>query len=260
MLRLFDKRRLKTFHILISKLRGYARLKKTFREFKYLSSARGDRFPVSWDDVLFISNENTSNTNFDAHYIYHPAWAARVLAQTKPKYHVDISSTLHFSSIVSAFVPIRFYDYRPAHLALSNLTSGKANLVSLPFKDGSVASLSCMHTVEHVGLGRYGDQLDPDGDLKAIQELQRVTAHGGSLLFVVPIGKPKVLFNAHRIYSYAQIRKYFEKDFELMDFLLIPDNAITRGTIHPAGEKEADQQTYGCGCFWFKKKGFHDNR
>ena len=254
MLKITDLRRLKKPLAVFSKIKAYFELHRTFRKFKELSGGFPERFAVSWDDIFFIANENTSNTGFDAHYVYHPAWAARILAKTKPEFHVDISSTLHFSSIVSAFIPIHFYDYRPAKLELSNLNSERADLLSLPFKNGSIKSISCMHTVEHVGLGRYGDKLDPEGDIKAINELKRVTAPSGDLLFVVPIGKPKVMFNAHRIYSYAQIQEYFGKDFELMNFFLIPDNAVTQGVVYNATENEANQQTYGCGCFWFRKK------
>lgn len=254
MLKITDPRRFKILQKVRTKARAYFELKKTFKNFKELSQKTGNRFPVFWDDVFFILDENTRNTHFDAHYVYHPAWAARILAKTKPEFHVDISSTLHFCSMVSAFIPVKFYDYRPAKLELSDLTSERADLLSLPFESGSVKSLSCMHTVEHIGLGRYGDKLDPDGDLKAIKELSRVMAKNGSLLFVVPIGKAKVMFNAHRIYSYTQIIDYFRKDFELMDFFLIPDNATTDGVVYNATKKDSDQQTYGCGCFWFKKK------
>ena len=65
---------------------------------------------------------------------------------------------------------------------------------------------------------------DPDADLQAIAELKRVLAVGGSLLFVAPVGKPKIMFNAHRVYSYDEITKYFE-GLELREFALIPDNA-----------------------------------
>jgi len=109
-----------------------------------------------------------------------------------------------------------------------------------------------MHTIEHVGLGRYGDKIDPDGDIKAINELKRVLAIDGNLLFVVPIGKPKLVFNAHRIYSYEQIMSYFS-DLKLLNFTLIPDNAREIGLIDNATKEQTDAQKYGCGCFWFKK-------
>jgi hypothetical protein len=211
------------------------------------------RFAVRWSDFYPCIGEKTAGTNFDRHYVYHPAWAARVLARTKPECHMDISSALQFSAILSAFVPVKFYDYRPAHLSLSNFSSSKCDLARLPFPDESVTSLSCMHTVEHIGLGRYGDPIDPDGDLKAMSELRRVLAPGGSLLFVVPIGRPRIAFNAHRIYGYRQIREYFA-DLTLKEFALIPEDEKDGGLIYNASQEQADKETYGCGCFWFLKE------
>jgi hypothetical protein len=124
--------------------------------------------------------------------------------------------------------------------------------MALPFPDQSLWSVSCMHVIEHIGLGRYGDALDPEGDLKAMHQLKRVLHQGGSLLFVVPVGKPKVHFNAHRIYSYRQISAYFQ-DLKLEEFALIPDRPKDGGLIVGASQEMADAQNYGCGCFWFKK-------
>jgi len=210
------------------------------------------RFTVRWRDRYPCLLDKTASTPFDRHYIYHVAWAARVLARTNPTLHIDISSSLNFCSVVSAFIPVKFYDYRPVDLRLSNLSSDSANLAALPFDDRSVSSLSCMHVIEHIGLGRYGDRVDPDGDLKAIKELQRVLGADGSLLFVAPIGKPKIQFNAHRIYSYEQIYAYF-RDLKLEEFALIPDRPQDGGLIAGASPEMADAQHYGCGCFWFKR-------
>lgn len=219
---------------------AFKRLSRTDKRFAF---GLADAYPCPFD--------KTHMTGFDRHYVYHTAWAARKVAEIKPVFHMDISSSLYFSSIVSAFVPVKFYDYRPADLQLSGLSSEKADLLRLPFADNSITSLSCMHTVEHVGLGRYGDPIDPTGDLKAIKELKRVLAPGGALLFVVPIGKSTIQFNAHRIYSYAMIREYFS-DFELKEFSLIPEKS--GAMIVNATEAQADKEAYGCGCFWFVKK------
>lgn len=230
-------------------LHNGARFRHDLTMFKRMPGAQ--RFPTRWEDRRPIY-EDTGETRFDTHYVYHPAWAARILARTRPSSHVDIASKIDFSTMISAFMPVKFYDYRPAHISLSNLTSEKADLLNLPFADESIPSLSCMHVVEHVGLGRYGDPIDPNGDLKAIHELKRVTAVGGNLLFVVPLGKPRLVFNAHRIYSYSQVVEQFE-EFRLEDFFLIPDNALKTGPIEQATEEDAGRQRYGCGCFWFIK-------
>ncbi len=237
----------------LNRLAKAKRLKSDFDKFNSINNTlKEKRFVPLWANRGLVY-EDTETTHFDTHYVYHPAWAARVLAQTKPALHIDISSTLYFSTMVSAFVPTKFYDYRPAPLKeLPGLECERADLTKLPFQNNSIKSISCMHTVEHIGLGRYGDPIDPDADLKSIRELQRVTAIGGDLIFVVPIGKSKLVFNAHRIYSYAQIMEYF-KGFELKEFFLIPDNAFEKGPIVNAKEIDADKQNYGCGCFWFKK-------
>lgn len=222
-----------------------------YHRFRSTSKNRLD-LPLVWKNRNPCLYDNTGNTGFDRHYIFHTAWAARVVVQNKPTKHVDISSSLYFCSILSAFIPIEFYDYRPAKLDLDNLHSKGGDLLQLPFQDGSIKSLSCMHVVEHIGLGRYGDTVDSHGDLRAIAELKRVLAPMGDLLFVVPIGRPGVMFNAHRIYSYEQIMQYFS-DLTLKEFALIPDDETTGGLMRHANPNLVKEQTYACGCFWFQK-------
>jgi SAM-dependent methyltransferase len=229
----------------------YLKFKKALKDSDQLGIKR---FSFSILDINPQIKDKAPTTSFDKHYVYHTSWAARILAETKPKKHIDISSSLYFSGIISAFIPIDFYDYRPANINLSNLNSKEGNLMSLPFADNSVQSISCMHTVEHVGLGRYGDPIDPDGDIKAINELKRVTARNGSLLFVVPMGgTPKIEFNAHRIYSYEQIMSYF-KGFDLKEFALIPEFDKNGGLIRNADPSLLKGERYACGCFWFIKQ------
>jgi hypothetical protein len=233
------------------KSEAMTRFEAEFRAFQALSKRDGDRLPVKHEDLHPCLEDRSATSPFDGHYTYHPAWAARILARTRPAKHVDISSILSFCAVVSAFLPVEFYDYRPAPIKLDNLSSGVADLCGLQFPDGSVPSLSCMHVIEHIGLGRYGDPLDASGDLKAVRELVRVLAPGGNLLVAVPVGKPRVQFNAHRIYDFAVFRGLFA-DLELVEFALISDDA-SDGLIMNASAELVNTQSYGCGCFWFRK-------
>jgi SAM-dependent methyltransferase len=233
----------------IIKILGYPFILGGYLKFKKIEKEK--RFSTSIFDLYPCIKDKTIKTGFDRHYIYHTAWASRKVKQINPEFHTDISSSLYFAGLVSAFMPVKFYDFRPADLILDNLESLEGNLLSLPFEDNSINSLSCMHVVEHIGLGRYGDNFDYDGDLKAIKELKRVLAVGGSLLFVVPIGgEAKIQFNAHRIYTYDQILKHFE-GLELKEFALIPEK--NGEIIYNPDKSLLEKEEYACGCFWFVK-------
>ncbi len=220
-------------------------------EYRQFAKLNDGRFSVDWADRFPQLNDRTTQTGFDAHYVYHTAWAARMVRQENPLVHVDVSSLLYFSAIVSAFVSVQFYDYRPAAIALSNLQSLSADLTHLDWPSGTVASLSCMHTIEHVGLGRYGDPIDPTGDLKAAGELSRVLTPGGLLLIVLPVGKPKIMFNAHRIYAYEQVTAMFP-GLSVEQFALLTDDSRL-GLIETGAAELVSRQRYGCGCFAFRK-------
>jgi len=212
------------------------------------------RFTLDESNFYPCLYDNTLNTRYDRHYVYHPAWAARIIRDNKPTKHIDISSSLYFCSMLSAFIPVDFYDYRPANLLLDNLKSVAGDLINLPFTSNTIESISCMHTVEHVGLGRYGDPLNYDGDIKAINELKRVLKPGGTLLFVVPVGaKDVICFNAHRIYTKEQVLNLFS-DLELKEFTLIPEKEEDGGLIKDPSLELLNTQFYGCGCFWFTKR------
>lgn len=222
--------------------------KKEFDLFNSLDV--GKKLSNHWEDISPWLNDKIEATPFDAHYVFHPAWAARIVKKINPVKHVDVSSTVNFCTILSAFIPTEYYEYRPVHLNLSSLLSEKADLNNLFFETGSIECISCMHTIEHIGLGRYGDKIEPDADLKAIAELQRVVKRGGTLLLVVPVGKPRIQYNAHRVYSFQLINDLF-KDFDLKDFSLIDDAG---NYLESVDSNLVQEMVYGCGCFWYVKK------
>lgn len=204
-----------------------------------------------------ILDEATATTPFDPHYVYHVAWAIRKIADAvragQCAEHVDVSSSLNFCTTVSALVPTRFIDLRPATIALDGLTCAPGNLSDDAQWHGQYPSLSCMHVVEHIGLGRYGDRLAVDDDLRAMRNLKRAVAPGGRLLFVVPCGRPEIHFNAHRIYSARWVHQFFADEFELREFYYIfNDPAVAPAVNIDLGLTE--QVAYGCGCFEFVRR------
>ena len=121
--------------------------------------------------------------------------------------------------------------------------------MNLPLEDASVPSISCLHVVEHIGLGRYGDPIDPDGSVKAAKELVRVLAPGGSLYFSMPVGRSRVEFNAHRIYSVLQVLELFKK-LNLVQLCIVSDDGKFHKDVSTTGW---ENQNYACGMFLFAK-------
>ena len=194
--------------------------------------------------------DHTTTTPFDSHYFYQDIWAFKRIQASGTPSHVDVGSRVIFVGMLTAITKVTFIDIRPLIVNLENFDSKAGSILALPFSDNSVPSLSCLHVAEHVGLGRYGDPLDPEGTKKATREIARVLAPRGNLYFSVPVGKPRVCFNAHRIHSPQQILDYFY-DLELVRFSGIADDGTFRQEIDPSDLADA---SYACGLFHFTRK------
>lgn len=194
--------------------------------------------------------ENTETTKFDAHYFYQDIWAFKKIIKARQESHVDVGSRIDFIGFLTAITKVTFVDIRPLMAVLENLDSRKGSILCMPYEKDSVKSLSCLHVAEHIGLGRYGDDLDPLGTKKACAELQRILAIDGNLYFSLPVGKPRTCFNAHRIHSPRQILEYFD-GLTLVGFSGIDDHGNFRENISPNSLAEAN---YSCGLFHFTKK------
>lgn len=68
---------------------------------------------------------------------------------------------------------------------------------------------------EHDGLGRYGDPLGPDSDLRTLAQLKEQMQPGALLYLSVPVGIDTVVWNAHRIYGPARLPMLL-RDWELL--------------------------------------------
>ncbi len=211
---------------------------QTYREQALQFLEKEDRFACN----AFPCLGDDKGHGFDEHYVYHVAWAVRKINEVNPKIHYDISSSLHLCTTLAATIPTKFFDYRKLNLQVPNLLVGRID-ISVENLD-PVESLSCCHVVEHIGLGRYGDQLDNTGDLKAIQNLKK--SAGKHLFFVVPVGIPCVEFNAERIYSPVYIASLFP-EFKCQEFYLIPNNG-EKPSVSLIQELDLP---YACGCFHF---------
>ena len=187
-------------------------------------------------------NDRTTETPIDKYYFYQDTWAAKKVFEIQPADIVDVGSTALLVGILSQFIPTTSVDVRPLPISLEGLNCKQGSITDLPFHSNSVEFLISMCVVEHVGLARYGDQIDPLGSVKAFQEITRVIRSGGHFLFSVPLShREGLLFNAHRIFSKPQVLMMLD-EFSIEDELfLFPE---------PANESQLARLTGFQYCVW----------
>lgn len=227
---------------------GLAYLPRYLRHWREYAARAGAAAPRIADSHPCLGDW-TPATPFDAHYLYQGAWLARRIAACRPARHVDVGSSLLTLSVLSATTETLHLDYRPPALQLAGLQARAGDLLHLPFGDASLDSLSCLHVIEHVGLGRYGDPIDPDGSGKAAAELARVLAPRGRLYLSAPVGRERVCFNAHRVFAPEGLAGLFAP-LRLETFAFVDDAGAYRD---PARLEDARGLAYGCGLFEFSR-------
>lgn len=206
--------------------------------------------PVRLMDSYPQLEDKLPTSSFDRHYFFQDRWAFRKVWESGVADHVDVGSRLDLIGFLSIVCRVTFVDIRPLTSPVDNVESKEGNILAMPYPDNTVRSLSCLHVAEHIGLGRYGDPLDPAGTRKACAELARVLAVDGNLYFSLPVGRPRLCFNAHRIHAPVQILEYF-RGLTLVEFSAIGDDRAFVRHADPAALAEAD---YACGLFHFTKK------
>jgi hypothetical protein len=157
---------------------------------------------AQWEFIYPCLHDDTSKTYIEPIYFYQDCWAFEKILQNRPPWHVDVGSHHKFVALLSKAVPVTMIDLRPLSLPLASLKFVQGSILSLPFGDRSVPSVSSICVIEHIGLGRYGDPLDPRGTEKALEELKRIVAPGGHLYLSLPLDDcNRVYFNAHRAFK-----------------------------------------------------------
>lgn len=224
-------------------LARWARLRHAYRR---LPGAE----PLRLLDSQFELRDQLSTSPFDRHYFFQDAWAARRIAEARPAAHVDVGSRVDLVAFLTAICPVTFVDIRPLEVELDRLTCVAGSVLKLPFANRSLESVSCLHVIEHVGLGRYGDPLDPSGSSRAVQELGRVIAPGGQLLLSCPVGAPRTVWNSHRVHDPVELAGSLP-ELELVEFAGVDDAGRFQPHRRPA---ELVGQTYACGMYRFVRR------
>ncbi len=204
-------------------------------------------------DILpMLSDRDEPSGAIRDHYFWQDLWAASKIFERAPEEHFDIGSRVDgFILALLSFRSVTMIDIRPLPVEVPRLHFRQANATALAdFADQSIDSISSLHAVEHFGLGRYGDPIDPGAAARSMRELARVCRPSGRVYFSVPIGRERTCFNAHRVFGPSSVLAAFG-DLTLASFAGV-DNGRFRTDCDPDDYRDAD---YACGLFEFTRPG-----
>lgn len=193
------------------------------------------------------------------HYFHQDLMVARRIYQKQPNRHVDVGSRIDgFVAHLAVFREVEVIDIRDLTSQIENIVFKQVDMMSeldqafVEYTD----SISCLHALEHFGLGRYGDPICADGYKRGLRNLTQMLKPGGRFYFSVPIGRQQIEFNAHRVFSLPYIRSLLEPDYNLECFSYVDD----AGDLHEnasASDEAAEvsfECNFGCGIFELIKK------
>lgn len=239
-------------------IRGWGPYWSNYRAFKRQYRASSREFPLGSLSPHLTDRYEPGGTARGA-YFHQDLHVARKILERRPARHVDIGSRVDgFVAHVSLFMPVEVLDVRAIDSQVPNMTFRQADLMKpLPDLEGQLESVSCLHALEHFGLGRYGDPIDYDGHLKGFAAMAKLVAPGGIFYLSVPISvRQRVEFDGQRVFSMPTLLRMASAQFDVLSVSYVDGEgrlhadlpATHEGVAHTFGVQ------HGCGILELRKR------
>lgn len=234
-------------------LKFFAGIPKFFKD--YLKIRKAYKGKIEFMPCLHDWYEEAGNTKGE--YFIQDLNVARLIFERKPVLLADIGSSIDgFVSNVASFRDIDVIDVREVTSEIPGITFKQLDLaLELNSKNEKIYDcITCLHAIEHFGLGRYGDSIDINGHKKGIKNISKMLKNNGYLYLSTPIGRERIEFNANRVFNPKTILTIgLENNLSLEKFYLIQDSKISLLELDDLLIKKLSNQEYALGIFLFKK-------
>jgi len=232
-------------------LRGLPRYLRDFRRYRANYAGRFEVMPCLNDWY-----EEGGATRLE--YFWQDLLVARRIFAAGPRKHVDVGSLVGgFVAHVASFREIEVFDVRPISAKIPGVSFKQADLMQpVTGMADYCDSLSCLHALEHFGLGRYGDPIDPKGFERGFLNMAALLQDDGVFYLSVPIGIERVEFNANRVFDPRTILKLAAQNALGLSTLTVIHPGIRIEAIAPdaAQLSRLANQRYALGIFEFQKR------
>lgn len=243
-------------------LRKFASLRRLpgvireYRQLKRMNKLSENKWALKFSMPSFYDWYDKSGVA-TGHYFHQDLYVAQEVYAQKPIKHVDVGSRVEtFVSHVASYRNIEVLDIRPLESNSANISYRQCDFTSLPEDLYEYCdSVSCLHALEHFGLGRYQDTIDLEGHLKGFESLYGILKKDGLLYLSFPIGRERIEFNAHRVFDVCTPLNWIKGRMELLKFSYVDDegNFFKDIDIKDMEEVSRQEMSYGCGIYVFKK-------
>lgn len=199
---------------------------------------------------IYLADKTEAAGSGQGHYFHQDLLVAQRIYENNPRTHLDVGGRIDgFVAHVASFRKIHVLDIRFFESTNENIIFEQTDI--FVGSDWKADSVSCLHTLEHFGLGRYGDPINPNGSVDGFRALKNLLLPGGILYVSVPISDlPRTEFNAHRVFSPDFIPSLAaENSMKIRRFDWVDDDGRIQNDSEWLSRTNAQQLNFGLGIY-----------
>jgi ubiquinone/menaquinone biosynthesis C-methylase UbiE len=156
----------------------------------------------------YLNDRKSTAGSFMHEYFVQDVFAAQLVHRLNPQKIVDVGSRIdgYIAHLITSR-EVELIDIRPMDSVIKNLKFLQMNFSDYEsVKENYTDFVSCLHSIEHFGLGRYGDPIVKDAVPSALKSFSRITKSNGVFLLSTTFGKERVKFNAQWIFDFNKMK------------------------------------------------------
>lgn len=222
---------------------------------EYQSLNNRPSFEIQKQYMWPVVTDKYASAGTIGNYFWQDLWAAKLIHKRGVKHHFDIGSRIDgfIAHLLAMDVHVSLIDIREFPTVVENLNTIVDDATTLhQIPDDSIESMSALCSLEHFGLGRYGDPINPEACFMCFDNIQKKLKKGGNLYISLPIGKERVEFNAHRVFYANTVVDCFSQ-LQLQEFSCATESGIENNVDIHKYDNDSHNGEYRYGLFHFIK-------